>query len=181
MEVTADKEFQVKSDVESVWALLSDPAKVVVCVPGAQLTEVVDEMNFKGKIIVKIGPVTSKFNGEAKFDKLDADTREMTLSGAGTDTGGKGSATMTMSFVLSELEGGTLIKSSMKLSITGKLAQFGARMIVAVNNKLFGQFTQSFTEMVETGETGAGAEATPVDGLKLAGSALMGMITGKQN
>ena len=58
MEVTADKEFQVKSDVESVWALLSDPAKVVVCVPGAQLTEVVDEMNFKGKIIVKIGPVT---------------------------------------------------------------------------------------------------------------------------
>ena len=49
MEVTADKEFQVKSDVESMWKLLSDPAKVVVCVPGAQLTEVVDEMNFKGK------------------------------------------------------------------------------------------------------------------------------------
>ena len=139
MEIKADKEFQVNSDIATVWGVLSDPAKVVVCVPGAQLTEVVDEMNFKGKISVKIGPVTSKFNGEAKFDKLDAEAREMVLSGAGTDTGGKGSASMTMGLALSEVEGGTLVKSSMKLSITGKLAQFGARMIVAVNNKLFNQ------------------------------------------
>ncbi len=181
MEVKADKEFQVNSDIATVWGMLSDPAKVVVCVPGAQLTEVVDEMNFKGKISVKIGPVTSKFNGEAKFDKLDAEAREMVLSGAGTDTGGKGSASMTMGLALSEVEGGTLVKSSMKLSITGKLAQFGARMIVAVNNKLFNQFTQSFTQMVETGEAGAGTEAAPVDGLKLAGSAIMGMITGKKD
>ena len=181
MEVTADKEFQVKSDVESMWKLLSDPAKVVVCVPGAQLTEVVDEVNFKGKISVKIGPVTSKFNGDAKFDKLDADAREMVLSGAGTDTGGKGSASMIMSLALSEFEGGTLVKSSMKLSVTGKLAQFGARMIVAVNNKLFNQFTQSFTQMVETGESATGTEAAPVDGLQLAGSAFMGMITGKKD
>ena len=47
--------------------------------------------------------------------------------------------------------------------------------------RFINQFTQSFTQMVETGEAGAGTEAAPVDGLKLAGSAIMGMITGKKD
>ena len=53
---------------------------------------------------------------------------------------------MTMNILLSEIEGGgTLMKSSMALSITGKLAQFGSRMIVAVNNKMFDQWAKNFT------------------------------------
>ena len=54
MEVTADKNFTVNAPVEKVWELLSDPSRVVVCVQGAQLTEMVDDKNFKGKISVKI-------------------------------------------------------------------------------------------------------------------------------
>ena len=92
MEVTADKNFTVNAPVDKVWELLSDPSRVVVCVQGAQLTEMVDDKNFKGKISVKIGPVTSKFNGEGRCEKLDAQNKEMVLQGAGKDTGGKGSA-----------------------------------------------------------------------------------------
>ncbi len=49
MEVTADKNFTVNAPVEKVWELLSDPSRVVVCVQGAQLTEIVDDNNFKGR------------------------------------------------------------------------------------------------------------------------------------
>jgi carbon monoxide dehydrogenase subunit G len=164
MEVTADKVFEVNAPVDQVWSLLSDPARVVVCVPGAQLTEIVDDQNFKGKISVKIGPVTSKFNGDAKFEKLDAEAKEMVLYGTGADTGGKGSANMTMTVKLSTKGDGTEVSSSMKLSITGKLAQFGSRMIVAVNDKIFEQFAQSFKKTVESGgeeEAAPAAEPAP--------------------
>ena len=164
MEVTADKNFTVNAPVEKVWELLSDPSRVVVCVQGAQLTEIVDDNNFKGKISVKIGPVTSKFNGEGRFEKLDAQAKEMVLQGAGKDTGGKGSASMTMTVNLKEVDGATEVTSSIKLSITGKLAQFGSRMIVAVNDKLIEQFVAKFREVAEgDGETAAApVTAAPV-------------------
>ena len=164
MEVTADKNFTVNAPVDKVWGLLSDPSCVVVCVQGAQLTEIVDDNNFKGKISVKIGPVTSKFNGEGRFEKLDAQAKEMVLQGAGKDTGGKGSASMTMTVNLKEVDGATEVTSSIKLSITGKLAQFGSRMIVAVNDKLIEQFVAKFREVAEgDGETAAApATAAPV-------------------
>ena len=164
MEVTADKNFTVNAPVDKVWELLSDPSRVVVCVQGAQLTEIVDDNNFKGKISVKIGPVTSKFNGEGRFEKLDAQAKEMVLQGAGKDTGGKGSASMTMTVNLKEVDGATEVTSSIKLSITGKLAQFGSRMIVAVNDKLIEQFVAKFREVAEgDGETAAApATAAPV-------------------
>ena len=165
MEVTADKNFTVNAPVEKVWELLSDPSRVVVCVQGAQLTEMVDDKNFKGKISVKIGPVTSKFNGEGRFEKLDAQNKEMVLQGAGKDTGGKGSASMTMTVNLKEVDSATEVTSSIKLSITGKLAQFGSRMIVAVNDKLIEQFVAKFREVAEgEGETAA-APATGQTGL----------------
>jgi hypothetical protein len=162
MEVTADKNFTINAPVDKVWELLSDPSRVVVCVPGAQLTEIVNDNNFKGKISVKIGPVTSKFNGEGRFEKLDAQAKEMVLQGAGKDTGGKGSASMTMTVNLKEVNGATEVTSSIRLSITGKLAQFGSRMIVAVNDKLIEQFVRKFREIAEGGgETVAPAAATP--------------------
>ena len=159
MEVTADKNFTVNAPVDKVWELLSDPSRVVVCVQGAQLTEIIDDKNFKGKISVKIGPVTSKFNGEGRFEKLDAQAKEMVLQGAGKDTGGKGSASMTMSVNLKEVDGATEVTSSIKLSITGKLAQFGSRMIVAVNDKLIEQFVGKFREVAEGGGEPAAALA----------------------
>jgi hypothetical protein len=162
MEVTADKNFTINAPVDKVWELLSDPSRVVVCVPGAQLTEIVNDNNFKGKISVKIGPVTSKFNGEGRFEKLDAQAKEMVLQGAGKDTGGKGSASMTMTVNLKEVNGATEVTSSIRLSITGKLAQFGSRMIVAVNDKLIEQFVRKFREIAEGGgETVAPAAAIP--------------------
>ena len=59
MEVKADKELQLKQDPQMVWKVMTDPALMVVSVPGAELTETLDERNFKGKIGIKIGPVTA--------------------------------------------------------------------------------------------------------------------------
>ena len=183
MEVKADKELQLKQDPQTVWSVMTDPAKMVVSVPGAELTELIDERNFKGKIGIKIGPVTAKFNGEASFTQLEEANYELTMEGKGLDTGGKGGASMSMNILLSEIEsGGTLMKSSMTLSITGKLAQFGSRMIVAVNNKMFGQWATNFTALLDQGDEDS-QEVTDndpqaLDGGSLAWTAVKGLFKG---
>ena len=194
MEVKAEKNIKLNQDPDMIWKCMIDPSFMVKSVPGAELTEQLDERNFKGKISIKIGPVTAKFNGEAEFTKLEESDYELTMEGKGIDTSGKGGANMTMNIKLSTLEeGGTEMQSSMSLSITGRLAQFGARMIVAVNNKMFDQWAKSFTELLNEQtsskdseeksnnqpDNGNVAEPTPVKALPLAWAAIKGLLGSK--
>ena len=194
MEVKAEKNLKFNQDPNMIWKCMIDPSFMVKSVPGAELTEQLDERNFKGKISIKIGPVTAKFNGEAEFTKLEEADYELIMEGKGLDTSGKGGANMTMNIKLSKLEkGGTEMQSSMSLSITGRLAQFGARMIVAVNNKMFDQWATSFTELLneqtssrdseekstKQPDNGNVAEPTPVKALPLAWAAIKGLFGSK--
>jgi len=194
MEVKAEKNLKLNQDPDMIWKCMIDPSFMVKSVPGAELTEQLDERNFKGKISIKIGPVTTKFNGEAEFTKLEESDYELTMEGNGLDTSGKGGANMTMNIKLSTLEeGGTEMQSSMSLSITGRLAQFGARMIVAVNNKMFDQWATRFTELMNEQtsskdseeksnnqpDNGNVAEPTPVKALPLAWAAIKGLFGSK--
>ena len=184
MEVTSNKTFQVSADIDYVWSVLNEPEQVVVCVPGAQLTETIDEDHFKGKVTIKIGPVTAKFNGKIEFTQRDSSKYEMAMEGTGADISGKGGATMNMSLSLKALETGTEVTCIMSVSITGRIAQFGARMIEAVNNKLFDQFIQNFSnllarENVETDAEFIAAEAEPVKAASLIGSVILSELKKK--
>ena len=184
MEVTSNKTFQVSADINSVWTVLNEAEKVVVCVPGAQLTETIDEDHFKGKVTIKIGPVTAKFNGKVEFTLRDGANYEMAMEGKGADISGKGGATMKMSLSLKALETNTEVTCKMTVSITGRIAQFGARMIEAVNNKLFDQFIQNFSNLLaqENGETDSefiSTEAEPVKAASLVGSVIMSELKKK--
>ena len=191
MEVKAEKQLKLDQNPDMVWKMMIDPSFMVKSVPGAELTELLDDRNFNGKISLKIGPVTAKFNGEAKFTKLVEEDYELTLEGKGLDTSGKGGANMTMNIKLAPIDdGGTEMKSSMSLSITGRLAQFGGRMIVAVNNKMFDQWAKSFTDLLNeqsptnySNEKSSSqqtdsrpVESTPVKAFPLAWAAIKGLF-----
>ena len=66
-----------------MWAFLTDPRRVASALPGAAITEKVDERNFAGTITVKVGPVSAKYRGTARFEKLDPShaKREVVASG----------------------------------------------------------------------------------------------------
>ena len=80
--------------------------------------------------------------------------------------------------------------SSMSLSITGRLAQFGARMIVAVNNKMFDQWAKSFKDLLNEQSTmnysneksssqqtdSKPVESTPVKAFPLVWAAIKGLF-----
>jgi carbon monoxide dehydrogenase subunit G len=165
MQVKVEKSFKVKHDVEDVWALLSDPTKVVICVPGAKLTEVVDEKTYKGTISVKVGPTLSEFRGQVHIEEMDSKAHRMALSGKGQDVKGKGSASMKMTGELHALaEGGTEVITVSEVSIVGLLAQFGGRMVNDISNKIFEEFTKSFQQMLDQSVAAKHEAAGPATG-----------------
>ena len=190
MEVKSDKIFELNADIETVWNVLINPEKVVTCVPGAVLTDTIDENHLKGKVTIKIGPVTAKFNGDVEIEKREISNYELAMTGKGSDISGKGGATMSMWLKLNALETGTEVCCRMTVSITGRIAQFGGRMIEAVNNKMFEQFISNFTNMMEQGNgdestSGRTREAEPVKVASLVGSVIVSelkkKLTKKQN
>lgn len=149
MKTNITKVFQVNEPIKKVWLNLSNPREVVECVPGASLTEEIDERNFKGGVTTKFGPVKVKYAGDIEILELDEANYTMRLKGRGLDSKGKGSADMAMIGKLVEKDGGTEVDFNMEITITGMLAQFGSRLINDVSNLLINQFVDNFTKKLE--------------------------------
>ena len=169
MTTTINKSFHVNHPIDEVWNNLTDPDKIVVCVPGAHLIEQIDDNNYKGGVELKFGPVKAKYDGLITFVERDAASKKMSLNGKGVDSKGKGNAEMTMKGHLTEKDGGTNVDVSMEINISGMLAQFGSRLINDVSNQVFDQFVNNFKAQLSGGE---------VDNTLSAGSLAGGVIKG---
>ena len=155
MALRIEKTFQVSEPVEKVWSLLSDPAKVASCVPGAQITEKIDDKTYKGSISVKVGPSVTDYKGEVQILRLDPQNHEVEIQGKGQDVRGRGSASMTMTGKLAVVDGGaTQVTSISEVNVVGILAQMGSRVITEVSNIMFDKFTQNFQELLQQQPTG---------------------------
>jgi len=150
MTTSINKVFEVEHPLDEVWSNLTNPYKIVNCVPGAELTEQVDENNFKGKVKLKFGPVKAGYDGLITFTERDAAAKKMSLTGMGVDDKGKGNAEMKMDGVLVEKTASTTeVTVSMEISISGMLAQFGSRLITDVSNSVFDQFVNNFKALLD--------------------------------
>jgi uncharacterized protein len=181
MAIKIEKTFRVDEPVEKVWAFLSDPRKVGACVPGAQITEQVDERTYKGAIKVKVGPSVTDYKGEVQIVRLDEAAHEIEILGKGQDVRGKGSASMKMTGKLSAVDGGTEVVNISELNVIGILAQMGSRVITEVSNIMFEQFVNNFRKQLQSSGTAGEANpaaAKPISAVGVAFSALKAAISG---
>ena len=70
MEATITKNFTIEEPIDKVWAGLSNPMEISGCVPGASITEQIDDNNYKGEVSLKFGPVKSKYDGQITIDDI---------------------------------------------------------------------------------------------------------------
>ena len=153
--------------MEKVWAFLSDPRKVATCVPGAKITEQVDEKTYKGTISVKVGPALSEYSGELQILRIDPENHEIELLGKGRDVRGRGSASMKMTGKLRVVDGGsTEMTSVSEVNLVGLVAQMGARVITEVSNVLFTQFTRNLQTALQRPEGAPDEPGAPVEPVK---------------
>jgi hypothetical protein len=65
-----DNSFEVPLPPAEAWKVLLDIERIAPCMPGAELTEVLGDNSYKGKIGVRLGPVALTFAGLVKFDRF---------------------------------------------------------------------------------------------------------------
>ena len=160
--------FTVPAGLEETWAAFGDLASVAECFPGATVTES-DGGTFKGTAKVKLGPVALQYAGQGEILERDDAAHRMRLEAKGKDKRGNGTAGATVSMTFAASGSETQVDVTTDLAITGKPAQFGARMMQEVSDKLLGQFVDclqgKFTSAPEPaeeappGETSAEAAA----------------------
>jgi len=174
MNVTISKTFDVAHAIDAVWSNITDPEKIVVCVPGASLTEKVDDDNFKGEVELKFGPVKTKYGGHISFLERNADSHTMKMKGVGTDVKGKGGAEMILNGALTPKDGGTEVKVSMDVAVQGMLAQFGSRLATDATTHILDQFISNFRNQLDGKEIN-----TSLNAGSMMGSMIKGMFGNK--
>jgi hypothetical protein len=156
--------FEVPLPPDEAWALLLDVQRIAPCVPGAELTEVIDDRSFKGRVSVKLGPVALTFAGTARFETIDAAARSATVKAQGTDAKGRGGANAVATFVLSPIESGTRVDIATDLNLSGSVAQYGrgAGMIQEVASQIIRQFAEALrADIARRSPAPATADAPP--------------------
>lgn len=147
--------FVVAASPETVWAYLMDVEKVAPCMPGAELTETVDDRNWKGKVLISFGPVKMSFAGTVTIDELDEQARRVRLHAKGTEQKGKGAATAKVTSWLEPTEdGGSKVAMEADITLTGAAAQLSRGLLPEISKKL----TQQFADCLQSNLT-AGHEA----------------------
>jgi carbon monoxide dehydrogenase subunit G len=150
MALRFEQSFVVKAPRGRVWEYLTDPHRVVTALPGAAVTGQTDETTYSGTITVKVGPVSARYRGTARFEKLDPESGVAEVAASGQDLSGRGGADMRMSSRLVErVPGETEVSVVSEVNVTGALAQFGRGMIQDVSDQMFQRFTLAVREALE--------------------------------
>lgn len=186
MQVTINKVFPLDGSVSDAWNLLENIEQVASCMPGAEITETVDENNFKGSVKVKIGPMHVAFNGDIAVQEINPGEHQVHLIAKGQDSKGTSSASMDLTASVRTGESGASeLTGDADVTVNGKLANFGGRMMTQVADQILGQFADNFSSKLgaSTGSEDSAQTASEeepqvqeINGLKFAWQALIGFI-----
>lgn len=155
-------EFVVAAPPEVVWAHLLDMEGVAECVPGARIEEVVPPDTYKGKIRLKVGPMTVEYRGQATLVEVDEANRQATIQMKAREARGQGSAVATVRNRLEAVPEGTKVVAETDLDITGPQAQFGKGVLEDVGGRVLEEFTVRLERRIASAgstESSAAAES----------------------
>lgn len=172
-----ENSFTVAARADDAWRLLNDVPRVVPCMPGAELTEVVGDDAWKANVRVKLGPISLTFGADIVREAVDEAARSVVLSAKARELKGRGGAQATIESALTEVDGGTRITVVTDLVLQGAVAQYGSGMVADVAGQMTKRFAECLSRQLEEGGAAPSisalpAAAEPVSGLRLGLGAL---------
>tara|TARA_B100000530_G_scaffold263182_1_gene176090 strand:- start:130 stop:717 length:588 start_codon:yes stop_codon:yes gene_type:complete len=189
--------FTVSSDIKTSWNILLDIERIAPCMPGAELTAVIDDTHYKGNAKLRVGPVSLTFSGEAEITEVDEVNFTAKVHAKGNDTKGRGAADAYVVFALSEDGEQTRVDVSTELNLSGSVAQYGraSGLIDAIASQIISDFTDNLESEIanektlsteikkstDRNQTGVSKKSdNSISGLSLFFRAIWAMILGKR-
>jgi aerobic carbon-monoxide dehydrogenase small subunit len=161
--------FVIDRPPDEVWPLLGDVPRVASCLPGAVLDDS-DGGNLKGRMQVRLGPISAAFAGTATHER-DAAARIGILAGGGADQRGNSRVRGRVTYRLVAENGGQATRVALTLDflLQGMLAQFSRSGLV---KDLVGRMVRDFAVNLAAKLSGGSAASAPAARPLRAGSLL---------
>ena len=161
--VKLENSFDVAAPPSEAWAVLVDVQRVAPCVPGATLTEKIEDNAYKGSMKVKLGPVSLLFEGEAKFVERDDANFCARIKAEGRESKGRGGAQADVDFLLVGSREGSAVTIITDLTLNGPVAQYGRSqgIIASVAEEMVTRFADCLRDKVLTQNDGVGVSVSP--------------------
>lgn len=140
--------FMIHAPQEKVWDFLFDIQKLSECVPGIESVEALDDKTYRGKLVVRVGPIKSEFSGTVTLTEVDAPNRIVGVV-EGDDKASASSVKATFTGTLNPVNGGTEAAFLVDANLRGRLAQFGGPVITATAKKLTAEFAENLRAQLE--------------------------------
>ncbi|MGB6657647.1 MAG: SRPBCC family protein, partial [Xanthobacteraceae bacterium] len=169
-----DSSFEIPLAPDQAWPILMDVARIAPCMPGAELTEIIDAQNYKGKISVRLGPVALAFAGRIQLEDIDNAKHSARVKAQGSDAKGRGAANAAATFKVEPKNAGSIVLIHTDLALSGAVAQYGrgVGMIQATAAQIIKQFADNLRAQLaqqsaapaapaQTGAAEAGAPPSP--------------------
>jgi|SRR6266536_4001219 len=139
--------FKIPVPPDTAWDVLLDVQRVAPCMPGAAV-DTVDGDDIKGRVRVKVGPITMVYAGRARFVDRDPEAHTVTIEASGKESRGTGTASATVHAALRGDDGQTRVTMSTTLNVTGRPAQMGRGVLADVSAKLIEQFAANLAKQL---------------------------------
>jgi uncharacterized protein len=141
MKINLEKNLELPVSAARAWDLLEDIQSVTACLPGARITERVDDSHYRGAVTIRLGPASVTFNGLIEIAERDAAARRMRIVGSGSDAGGGSAASLNLIASIEERDANnSTLNGHSEVSVNGKIASFGARLMNSASDVLIKQF-----------------------------------------
>ena len=121
--------FVLPHPLDAVWQLMADPEAVARCMPGMSLDGPPEGDKVKGRLEVKIGPISASFAGEGTLRQIAAEHRQI-IEGRGGDRKSGSRVSGSVDYRLEKSRARPAARRhastwSMSYVLTGPLAQIG--------------------------------------------------------
>jgi carbon monoxide dehydrogenase subunit G len=141
--------FVINAPQAKVWEFLFDIPRLSQCIPGIESVQVIDDKTYRGKLVVRVGPIKSEFSGKVTLTEVDA-PNQIAGTVEGDDRSSASSVKATFTGTLSPVGGGTEAAFQVDANLRGRLAQFGGPVIAATAKKLTAEFAKCLRAQLET-------------------------------
>ena len=149
-------EYRIGTTRQVVWDALNDPETLRQCIPGCEEINKLSDAELTAKVTAKVGPVKARFAGNVTLSDLNP-PESYTISGEGKG-GAAGFAKGGAKVHLAEDGDATVLTYEVHVSVGGKLAQLGARLISGTAKKMADDFFNRFSQAVHAQVVGPSDE-----------------------
>ena len=146
--------FTLKAPIQKVWNSLLDPVTLASCIPGTEKMEVIDDKTYESVVKQKVGPISVKLKFTTTLTEVEP-PRYIKAVGRGADITKAGTFTQETEVNLTEVSNDEVeVSYSSNVSLVGRLATFGERIMRAKAKSVGEEFTKNLQEKLKSGPVG---------------------------